>query len=36
MDFTMSEEDMKMIDGMNKGERICDGYEWLFGNSIFA
>ena len=36
VDFKLSEDDMKSIDAIDEGFRICDNYPWLGKNSIFA
>jgi len=36
MDFKLDPEDVEEITKMDEAHRICDGYAWLFKNSIFA
>ena len=36
MTFKLSEDDMKSIDAIDEGFRICDNYPWLGKTSIFA
>ena len=36
LDFKLEQEDVDEITKIDEGHRICDNYEWLFNNSIFA
>ena len=35
-DFKLDQEDVEAINKLDRGHRICDGYAWLYNNSIFA